>query len=121
MHLEREVPDLIPVVPDDLRVGPLVLWRKLGDVVPLVVVTVGEVAGGLGLVSPEVTLGRIALVLQLLLDGEVEEGPAEGVLASDIFICEAVADDVEEAWRHTDLSNHASMEWGRGSAADRSC
>lgn len=38
VHPAREVPDLVPVVEDRLRVGALVLRRELGDIVPLVVV-----------------------------------------------------------------------------------
>lgn len=94
---ERKGPDLVPVVPDNLRVGPLVLGRELGDVVSLVVVAGAELAGGAGLVPPEVARGRVAFVLELLLEGEVEYGPAEGVLAPHLGVCEAVADDVEEA------------------------
>lgn len=100
VHPEREVADLVPVGQDQWRVGPLVLRGELGDVVPLVVVAGGQLARAVaGLVAPEVARGRVALVPDLLLQGEVEEGAAEGVLAPYFGVCEAVADDVEETWR----------------------
>lgn len=44
VHFPREVPDLVPVVGDRLRVRPGVLGRELGDVVPLIVVPRRELA-----------------------------------------------------------------------------
>lgn len=111
VDLEGEGPDLVPVVPDDLGVGPLVLGRELGDVVPLVVVAPGELAGGLGLVAPEVARGRVALVLELLLEGQGEDGLAKGVLAFYLSICEAVADYVEEAWVAYQVSDQNVSRW----------
>lgn len=96
----REAPDLVPVVEDWARVGApqSVLGRELGEVVALVVVAAGEAgARGLGLVAAEVARRRVALVPQLLLEGEVEDGAADGVLPADLVVAEAVAYDVEEA------------------------
>lgn len=98
VHLARKGPDLVPVRPEQRRVRPLVLGRELGDVVPLVIVTAGEFARRLRLVAAEVALGRVALVLEFLLEGQREEGPTEGVLAADFSVGEAVSDDVEETY-----------------------
>lgn len=95
----REGPDLVPVVEDGPRVGaaPDVLGRELGEVVALVVVAAGEGARGLGLIAAEVARGRVALVPQLLGEGQVEDGAADGVLPADLGVAEAVAYDVEKA------------------------
>lgn len=66
MDFSREIPDLVPVGLEQRRVRPLVLWRELGDVVPLVVIPACELARGLRLVPPEVALGGVAFVLELL-------------------------------------------------------
>lgn len=97
VDFEREVPYLVPVVRDDSRVRSLVLRRELGDVVALVVVAARELAGGLGLVAPKVTRGSVALVSQLLLQGQPEDRPTEGILPADFLVCETMADDVEKA------------------------
>lgn len=97
MDPEREVPDLVPVVPDEPRVRPLVLGRELGDVVALVVVAPRELARRLGLVAAEVARRRVALVPELLLERQGEQGAAEGVLTPDLGVGEAVPRDVEEA------------------------
>lgn len=98
VDLEREGLDLLPVVEDQLRMRPFVLRGEFGNVVPLIVVATGQFAGRLCLVAPEVAFRGVTLELQFLLEREVEDGLAEGVLAPDFGIGEAVAGDVEEAW-----------------------
>lgn len=98
MDFEGEGLNFAPVVGNELRVGAGVLGRELGNVVALVVVAGREFGvRGLGLVAAEVAVGGVALVLELLVEWEGEEGLAEGVLAADFGVGEGVAGDVEEA------------------------
>lgn len=93
----REGADLVPVPPEERWVRPLVLRGELGDVVPLVVVPRRELARRPRLIPPEVARGRVALVPELLLQGQREERAADGVLAPDFGVGEAVAGDVEKS------------------------
>lgn len=76
---------------------PRVLGRELGNVVALIIIATRKGARRLRLVAAEVAVGRVALELELLLERQVEDGLAEGVLASYFLVSEAVAGDVEEA------------------------
>ena len=63
-----------------------VLCREFGDVVALVCVPRCESACRARLVAAEIAGGRVAGVFELFVEGEVEDGGSEGVLAPDLGV-----------------------------------
>jgi hypothetical protein len=101
MDVLCEIPDLVPMVGDDLGVIARVLLGEFRRVVDLRVVldAVLDLADPERLVAVVPAVLEVGAVFELLLRGELEDLFAQAELPVDLLLREAEVDDVEEAWR----------------------
>jgi hypothetical protein len=99
MDVLCEIPDLVPMVGDDLGVIARVLLGEFRRVVDLRVVldAVLDLADPERLVAVVPAILEVGAVFELLLRGELEDLFAQAELPVDFLLREAEVDDVEEA------------------------
>ena len=95
----REDFDLVPVLPDDFGLRPLVGRGEFRDIEDFGVVedAWADFAQAERFVAVVAAVLELSAVFQLFGGGELEDLLADGELSVDLFLREAEVDDVEEA------------------------